>query len=273
MAFGERRVPPLQHRVLVDLAEIARQRFQREIELVERDRSLVHDDLVVHLHLLVIRVVGADPGRDLVALAPQAVEPPRDGEAHIPHLKRAHVGHEVHRHDLGSEAAVAGHDLDMPARFGDLLGRHQRGVIARIIVDQDVLAGCGIAGQDVPARDGQRRAFLEDRYVRQPAGGDDDHVGILRDDVFGFGESVEMEGDVARGALRHAPVDDADHLGPALGLRGQANLPAGFGGRFEDGDVVTAFRGDACRLEACRARADNHRTLARRGRGHDVGQA
>ncbi|MOA18823.1 hypothetical protein D3C78_1391650 [compost metagenome] len=71
--------------------------------------------------------------------------------------------------------------------------------------------------------------------------------------------------------MRHAPVDDADHLAATLALRGQADLSTGLIRHFEHRDVVATFAGHPCRLQARRAGADHHHLALDRRLGDFVG--
>ena len=71
------------------------------------------------------------------------------------------------------------------------------------------------------------------------------------------------------GALRHAPVDDADHLAPTWALCGEPHLPAGVRGGLEHCHRVPAQRGHPRGLQPRRAGADDHHLLGL-GRGGDV---
>jgi hypothetical protein len=98
------------------------------------------------------------------------------------------------------------------ARACDNFGGLQPGVVAGIVENQDIDAGLHIAGDDVPRRDDEFVSFGEDVRVRHTAGRDDDDVRIFGLDGFRFRPCVEAKGHAELFALRHAPVDDADHF-------------------------------------------------------------
>ncbi len=95
-------------------------------------------------------------------------------------------------------------------------------MIAHLVIDQHIRPRRHIAGQDVPAGDGQIVARVEDRHLRHPAGRNHHHIGVQRQDIGTVGQRVEPEFHVARRALRKPPVNDAPHLGPARGPGGKA---------------------------------------------------
>ena len=51
--------------------------------------------------------------------------------------------------------------------------------------------------------------------MRHAAGRDDHHIGLLSQDVGGFGQYVEPEFSPKLAALGYPPIDDAHHLGDA----------------------------------------------------------
>ena len=135
--------------------------------------------------------------------------------------------------------------------------RLHRRMIASIVEEQHIGAGFDVARNDVPARRDEIVARGEDFGMRKAAGRDDHDVGILGEDVVGLGPGVETERDAARLALRHAPVDDADHLTATRALRGQPNLTARLVRHLEDDDLMAALGGDARRLQSRWSRADD----------------
>jgi hypothetical protein len=137
----------------------------------------------------------------------------------------------------------------------------QSGMVTCVIIDQHLFAGFDVAGNQIPARDHQIVATFQNLGVRQAAGGDDHHIGLFGQHVLGFSPGVEAEFDVARRTLRHAPLDDADHLLAALVQRGQPDLAAGVGLRLEHRDLVPALGGDTGGLEARRPGTDDHDAL------------
>jgi hypothetical protein len=155
-------------------------------------------------------------------------------------------------------------------RLGGGLGGLQRRRAGAVVVDQHRGAGANVAGEDVPGGHGERAALGDPVGVRQAARRDDD-VRRPGEHVLGGSVDVEAEGDAVAGALRHAPVDDADHLAPGWGAGGEADLAARPVGRLEDGDGMAAGRGDARRLQAGGAGADHRDAQAlRRPPGDDV---
>ena len=56
--------------------------------------------------------------------------------------------------------------------------------------------------------------LLEQFGRRQATRRDNHHIGVKRGYIACFGPSVEVEGHIARRALRHPPVNEADHLTP-----------------------------------------------------------
>src|ERR1700734_3269549 len=67
-----------------------------------------------------------------------------------------------------------------------------------------------------------------------------------------------MELPAARVTLRHAPVDDADHLLPGPAARCHEDLTARLAGRLVNDDFVTALGRDAGGFESGRTGADDH---------------
>ena len=108
---------PVDEVVMVDRAEIARQRFQLEIEVVQRDGAVVDDDLIDLPLLPDPAIVAADDGDEAVALALHFLSS-RNVTVKVTSsfCSAAHVGHEVHGHDLRRERSVGGHDLDLARR-------------------------------------------------------------------------------------------------------------------------------------------------------------
>ncbi|MNQ61179.1 hypothetical protein D3C85_754900 [compost metagenome] len=62
-------------------------------------------------------------------------------------------------------------------------------------------------------------------------------------------------------ALRHAPINDADHLTTPLTQRSQTNLPAGLVSGFKHRHVMATLTGDPRRFQPSRAGTD-HQHLA-----------
>ena len=146
-------------------------------------------------------------------------------------------------------------------------------MITGVVKQQNLAPRLGIARQDIPGGDGQVIAALQDILLGHSAGSDDHEV---RGKIFyirDFGVCVKAEHDVARGTLRHPPVDDPDHLGATLGLGCQADLPTGLIGGLEDGDLMTALCGDARGLEPGGPGPDDHHPPRRGGGGDHVRHA
>ncbi len=172
----------------------------------------------------------------------------------------------VHAAHLGGEEALGRDDFQPAAGQRDRLGGLHAGVAAVVVEQQHVLADLGVARQDVPARRDELVAGLEEFGVGQAAAGDDDDVGLLGEHRLGIGQDVAAQGDAEGLAARHAPVDDADHLGTAPGARRQPDLAAGFVGGLEQRPP----RGHARRRRVpLRARPDRRRrsTTLRCGAG------
>ena len=145
-------------------------------------------------------------------------------------------------------------------------------MVARVVKQQHVVAGFDVAAQNIPGGCHQFVAGLQHLGVRQPAGGDDDHVRVLSQHRGLVGQRVEAECHAAFFAARHAPVDDAHHLAPARAHCRQADLPAGFGCRFQHRHRMAALGAHACCLQTCGASADDQHFALRGGGCNRVGQ-
>ena len=145
-----------------------------------------------------------------------------------------------------------------PAR-GDEFGRRHAGMGAVIVVDDYVRRG------PRPRQSGHPRSMSRapHRHRGKPMIGhaarrDDDDVGILgRRSSAASAYTLQRIKTPRRGALRDAPIDDAHDLAPARKPRGDPDLPARLGRRLEQDHLVPARAGDARRLEAARAGADD----------------
>src|SRR5690606_41600652 len=96
-------------------------------------------------------------------------------------------------------------------------------------------------------------AVLQTVRIRTSAGGDQDDVGILGQTTLRFGQEVVAELGARCRATLQAPIYDADELAAAPAACRQATLTAGFGGSFENHDVVTALRRHPRCLQSRRA--------------------
>ena len=182
-------------------------------------------------------------------------------------MQAAHIGHQIHGHHLGRKAAVRRHDLQRRTAVRNDFRRLQRGVVAGVVKQQHVFPGFDIAAQNVPGGCHQFVAGLQHLGMRQPAGGDDDHVGVLSQHRDLVGQCVEAECHAAFFAARHAPVNDAHHLAPARAHCRQADLPAGFGCRFQHRHRMATLRTHPRGFQPCGASADDqHFALGRRWR-------
>src|SRR5262249_39364874 len=105
-----------------DGAEIARERLQREIEIVQWDRAVIYDDLVDQPFLPYAAIVAADGRDETIALAADRFEPVGHRERYVALLQAAHIGNEIHPHHFRREGAVGRHHFELRAALGDKLG-------------------------------------------------------------------------------------------------------------------------------------------------------
>ncbi|MNU79350.1 hypothetical protein D3C71_689640 [compost metagenome] len=143
-------------------------------------------------------------------------------------------------------------------------------MVASVVENQHIRSRLDVAGNDIPGRDHEIVASGKHIGMRQAAGGDDDHLWVLRENCVRLRPVVEVKGDAQSFALAHAPVDDADHLTTAFALRRQPDLAAGIVGGLENDDFMAALGADACGLEPGRPCADNHHLPAFRRFGYLV---
>ena len=75
--------PTFDQRFVVDLAEVGRQGFQREVDLVEWQRAVFDYQLIDHAFAEKIAVITAQPDPNRIALAACRERAPAKGEAHV----------------------------------------------------------------------------------------------------------------------------------------------------------------------------------------------
>ena len=99
--------------VLIDSAQIGRFRFQLKIEFIHRNGAVIDNNLIKLTLLGVRRVVRPNHSCQLVSGPAHAFQAVGHRKAHILVLKRTHIRHQVHRHDIGRKGPVRCHDLNM----------------------------------------------------------------------------------------------------------------------------------------------------------------
>src|SRR5262249_47015342 len=120
------------------------------IELVERPRAMVHDDLVYAPLLGDSAIIAPDRRQQLVSIAANGVYSKRNGEGHVSLLKGAHVGNEVHTHDFRREPAIERHDLPFAAPLGVNFSGLEGAVIACLIEYDRIRAWLCFSRDDLP---------------------------------------------------------------------------------------------------------------------------
>ena len=258
----------LGHGAQVGLAEVARQRLERPVERVVGQRAVIADHLVDEARLAIVAVGIGEHRLELVAVALERDEPRIGPHLDAQLVELVHMGAQVGLGHLAAEHAVGRDDLDPGALRRHELGAGQRGVVAALVDHQHRAGALDLAGQHVPRGDRQLTA-LEMADVGQTAGGDDDDVGVLGDDVVGLGQPVEPDVDAEPRDFRPEPVRDADQLAAPGRLGGEHDLAAELGPGLEQHDLVAARRRDPRGLEPARPAADDDHLAAHAGRRFD----
>ena len=247
---------------------VRRLRLELHVDLIVRGRPEIDDHRIRDELGLPIRIVIAQQRHDLFPLDPRLLRQAlAEADLDSEFGEHLQISRGIHRPHVDADRAFGTDVGDLLAVSSQSFDGIECRVESVVVEDEYPLLRLQPVVHDVP--DVEARSLLTEGIpgIGDPSGGDDDDVGVEREDVGRLGEGVQPQVDTVLLTLLDAPVDDADEVAATLRAGGDADLAAGGVLRLEQGHPVTAHGRDTGGFEPGRSGADDDDML---GSGRDV---